>query len=426
MNKYLTYIKEFQGNNPSCIFFVENQLAKHLEDNPEDQTEIEHILDYIYSTNKTFKIGYKTIKEKADKWNSKLQNQKIKDTEKEGVDYEVVKKWRSGFKMVKLISKDSYNREGKTMSHCVSSYYGKDDEIYSLRDKKNMPHCTLSKNSQQIKGKGNGDIHPDYIKYVVEFLEYLKIDVRDSEMKNLGYVNIETIKDKYVDWGKDLFRKKYFPISYIDKIKDKEGNKYQSLTLWNNFKLIVNNAFNFNFNLSINTFIDNCNKKAGRDSNTLAGRNYNTLAGLDSNTLAGRNSNTLAGRDSNTLAGLDSNTLAGRDYNTLAGLDSNTLAGRDYNTFLLDGKNNVGVGRRDSIMRGKIGSLMIFVKTDENYNVLGCVSAMIDGKKIKEDTFYCLKGNNIVETELSSDQREAVRKAENAMKLSNNIEKFYE
>jgi len=150
------------------------------------------------------------------------------------------------------------------------------------------------------------------------------------------------------------------------------------------------------------------------------------LAGLDSNTLAGRNSNTLAGRDYNTLAGRNSNTLAGRDYNTLAGLDSNTLAGRDYNTFLLDGKNNVGVGRRDSIMRGKIGSLMIFVKTDENYNVLGCVSAMIDGKKIKEDTFYCLKGNNIVETELSSDQREAVRKAENAMKLSNNIEKFYE
>ena len=38
------------------------------------------------------------------------------------------------------------------MSHCVASYYGRDVEIYSLRDKKNLPHCTLEKDNQ-IKGE---------------------------------------------------------------------------------------------------------------------------------------------------------------------------------------------------------------------------------------------------------------------------------
>jgi hypothetical protein len=38
------------------------------------------------------------------------------------------------------------------MSHCVASYYGRDVEIYSLRDNKNLPHCTVEEN-KQVKGK---------------------------------------------------------------------------------------------------------------------------------------------------------------------------------------------------------------------------------------------------------------------------------
>ncbi|WP_353889043.1 PcfJ domain-containing protein [uncultured Flavobacterium sp.] len=56
--------------------------------------------------------------------------------------------------MVTLKSESSYIREGKLMSHCVGSYYGRDKIIYSLRDSKNNPHCTIE-HGQQIKGKGN-------------------------------------------------------------------------------------------------------------------------------------------------------------------------------------------------------------------------------------------------------------------------------
>lgn len=38
------------------------------------------------------------------------------------------------------------------MSHCVASYYGRNAKIYSLRDSKNKPHCTIE-DGQQVKGK---------------------------------------------------------------------------------------------------------------------------------------------------------------------------------------------------------------------------------------------------------------------------------
>jgi hypothetical protein len=50
--KYYQYIKEFHNNNQVEIDFIDNQLSKHLKDNQENQTEIETILDYLYSNPK--------------------------------------------------------------------------------------------------------------------------------------------------------------------------------------------------------------------------------------------------------------------------------------------------------------------------------------------------------------------------------------
>ena len=65
MNKYIQYVNEIQGGNEYWIYFIENQLKKYLKDNKEDQTEIEHILDFVYSNKKIYKsIWYKTILKK--------------------------------------------------------------------------------------------------------------------------------------------------------------------------------------------------------------------------------------------------------------------------------------------------------------------------------------------------------------------------
>jgi hypothetical protein len=129
---------------------------------------------------------------KTEKRHKKLQAVSIKSDETEWVDYEVFLDYWDWFKFVILKSKESYEREWKLMSHCVSSYYGRDVVIYSLRDENNKPHCTIE-DWRQIKWKWNGKIDPKYIDYVVQFLNKKWMTVWENEMKNLGYFKLDTI-----------------------------------------------------------------------------------------------------------------------------------------------------------------------------------------------------------------------------------------
>ena len=247
MNNYIQYINEFHEWNQVEIDFVNNQLKKHLEINEENQTEIEHILDFLFSNPKTniSKIWYVTIKEKADKWTTKIQSKVSKDTEQEWVDYDIFLDFKDWFKIVTLKSESSYIREGKLMSHCVGSYYGRDKIIYSLRDSKNNPHCTIE-HGQQIKGKGNWNIDPKYIDYIVQFLEHTWMTVWENEMKNLGYYKLEKIDtgltcEKQYNW--------YVYESNISLIKDKDYNQYQWFWLLN-IKDIVTFEGDFKFKIN--------------------------------------------------------------------------------------------------------------------------------------------------------------------------------
>jgi hypothetical protein len=55
-----------------------------LIDNQENQTEVEEILDFLYSNDIDIsKIGYKTILEKTQKWHKKLAKLEVVDEEVE-------------------------------------------------------------------------------------------------------------------------------------------------------------------------------------------------------------------------------------------------------------------------------------------------------------------------------------------------------
>ena len=45
----------------------------------------------------------------------------------------------------------------------------------------------------QIKGKGNGAIHPKYIHPILAFLKRIGFDIRPGDMKNLGYWHIHEV-----------------------------------------------------------------------------------------------------------------------------------------------------------------------------------------------------------------------------------------
>ena len=66
----------------------------------------------------------------------------------------------------------------------------------------------------QIKGKGNGEVHPRYIKYVLNMLDIMGHSVRDGELKNLGYINLSDELEKFIN--------KHFSNKQIVKIGEKE------------------------------------------------------------------------------------------------------------------------------------------------------------------------------------------------------------
>jgi hypothetical protein len=110
-------------------------------------------------------------------------------------DIETVHDFLDGTRIVKLLSKKAYQREGYYMSHCVGGYEPDKSTIYSYRDKNNEPHATfeVAKSGNeilQVKGKGNGSIHPRYINPILTFLKIIGLEVRPSEMKNLGYLSV--------------------------------------------------------------------------------------------------------------------------------------------------------------------------------------------------------------------------------------------
>ena len=207
------------GAEEHIVEWIDKRITKELAKNI---SECEHIIDYLISgeaPKRLERATYKQIKANTDKWNRSLIKKGNNISEEEDVDYKTILDFEDGFKFVKLISQNAYQREGNLMRHCVASYYGRDVDIYSLRDKNNQPHCTIEKDNQ-IKGKGNGDISPRYIKYVVDFLEHLDIKVRDVEMEHLGYrvaPFVEYIKDKT-----KLFRDRYVKsgekLEYIDSV----------------------------------------------------------------------------------------------------------------------------------------------------------------------------------------------------------------
>ncbi len=215
MQKIQKYLRP--NLNSEIQMWLSTTLNKYLIKNEENQTEIEHIIDFLESDMAPVRLkrmSYIQAKASTEKWTQLLQKRgaTIEETDNDTIPFI---QYKSGFKFVQLKSENSFKREGSLMSHCVASYYGKKDiKVYSLRDLFNKPHCTIEvvgdDSIEQIKGKGNGSIHPNYITYVVSFLKKLGMDVKSNELKNLGYVNVDEVTSGFSDFIKNSFPKAKF------------------------------------------------------------------------------------------------------------------------------------------------------------------------------------------------------------------------
>lgn len=192
-------IKKYaNGVNSSneVLMWLETTGKKNLEKNKINVSDLEHIIDYLNSKaapNRLQKMSIKDAKRKANEW-SEANKKKGRNLEDSDTDIEMIYGFENGSMIVKLNTKLAFQREGFLMSHCLGGYSPDNEDciIYSYRDEKNMPHATFEvrKNASeivQIKGKGNGPIHPNYIEPILIFMEYLDINIRSSDMENLGY-----------------------------------------------------------------------------------------------------------------------------------------------------------------------------------------------------------------------------------------------
>ena len=253
-NELINEITKYaQGMNCQADVFewISKHFATQLDKAKIEQIEIEHIIDYLASDKRPkrlSKMSYEQAKNNTDKWNKALikKGSGIKEINS---DVELLKDFGDGFRIVKLVGKSAYEREGFLMRHCVSSYFGSGKEIHSLRDKDNTPHATLEKD-QQIKGKGNGPISPKYIGYIVEYLKEIGMTVGDSEMKNLGYINVDKIKDKLHATKNNFFNTKY--LFKQDKWLNKEGEEYCELDIWDFKELVTATTITNNIKIEIN------------------------------------------------------------------------------------------------------------------------------------------------------------------------------
>ncbi len=173
--------------------------AFHALQSQKCESDLEHVLDYFVSSaapRRLQKMSFIDAKRKAAEW-SKANQKKGRNLIDGSDDIETIHDFLDGTKIVRLRTKKAFQREGFLMSHCAGGYSPDNENchIYSYRDGENIPHATFEVRKEnneiiQIKGKGNGPIHPKYIHPILAFLKTIGMEVRPNDMVNLGYHHI--------------------------------------------------------------------------------------------------------------------------------------------------------------------------------------------------------------------------------------------
>jgi hypothetical protein len=205
MDQLFEYAKSL-GDNAEIIWWLSTAARKAIKARKTTESELEHVIDWLYSDaapKRLQKLSVADAKRLTHQWTEKNKS-KGKNLEDGKSDIEDILLFDDKSKIVKLLSENAFKREGYLMSHCLGGYSARSGyDIYSLRDKNNQPHATFevcmnNEDILQIKGKGNGPIHPKYIHRVLAFLEKLGMHIRPSEMVNLGYYHVPEIHLEFV------------------------------------------------------------------------------------------------------------------------------------------------------------------------------------------------------------------------------------
>lgn len=132
---------------------------------------------------------------------------------------------------------------------------------------------------------------------------------------------------------------------------------------------------------------------------------YISISGNDSQVATSGNMNQIAasGDYCQIVTGGNCDHVSISGFNSIAvvsGKASSVVACGNLNRVVLNGKKSIGTNIGvHGIIKGKKGCWITLAEYDDNYNIKCVKSKKIDGKNLKEDTWYTLKNGKFVEVE---------------------------
>ena len=143
-----------------------------------------------------------------------------------------------------------------------------------------------------------------------------------------------------------------------------------------------------------NLVVGYCSNLAGGYCSNLVGSNGSNLVGSNGSNLVGGNwSNLVGGNESNLVGGYKSNLMGGYKSNLMGGNESNLAGG---NSSLIIGRNGCNV-------KGGLHSVIVLTEwrydTNGEFAPVAVKAEIVDGVRIKADTWYKLKNGELVEVD---------------------------
>ncbi len=155
---------------------------------PEVDEEVAAVLDWIAAlpgfdprmADKRDRIPFEQARLHSMRWHRRLAARRDDDPDDDPAGVAPVLTTGSGRHWVRLTTRAALDYEGRRMGHCVGegAYDSFRSHIYSLRDVRNRPHCTVEydpsrRRVQQAKGRANEDVPPRYRGDVERLLRHL-------------------------------------------------------------------------------------------------------------------------------------------------------------------------------------------------------------------------------------------------------------
>ena len=142
---------------------------------------------------------------------------------------------------------------------------------------------------------------------------------------------------------------------------------------------------------------------AGGDKSNLSGGYGSNLSGGDKSNLSGGDKSNLSGGYRSNLSGGYGSNLSGGNWSNLSGGNWSNLSG-GYGSNLAGGNSSLIIGRNGCNVKGGLHSVIVLTewKYDDNGNYvpIAVKAEIVDGVRIKADTWYKLKNGEFVEADV--------------------------